>query len=74
MLAHIVNSENMKPIQVAVRYNKLEALRQLLDLAPKCSESKTPGNYYLLHIAAEKGHYQMTQFLIEENYKFGTFQ
>ena len=72
-LASIRNNENMKPIQLSVRYNKLEALKQLITLAPKCSAINSPENHYLLHIAAEKGHYQMAHFLIEDNYKFGKY-
>ena len=72
-LANIQNSDNLKPIQVAVRYNKLEVLKQLMYLAPECTEKAMHEKNYLLHIAAEKGHYQMAYFLIEDCYRYGKY-
>lgn len=71
-LLPVENCENSQPIQVAVRYNKLDALKQLIKIASGYRE-KCPMEckFHLLHIAADEGHFQLTQYLIEENYKYG---
>ncbi|KAI6652086.1 Transient receptor potential cation channel [Oopsacas minuta] len=68
-LAKTENVDGLRPIQLAVRYNKLEPLKQLLELrsCKMVHDSYTD----LLHISAEQGHLQLTQYIIEENYKLG---
>ena len=76
-LATIKNYENLKPIQLAVRYNKIDAVKRLFEASESC-ESNSCQNLKdemsnLLHIAAEYGHVHLAKLAIEHGYKKGEF-
>ena len=76
-LAGIKNYENLKPIQLAVRYNKIDAVKKLFEASGSCEtlccQRIKDEMTDLLHIATEYGHLYLANLIIEFHYKKGEF-
>ncbi|XP_015911611.2 uncharacterized protein [Parasteatoda tepidariorum] len=62
-----LDSENRRPIEWAVWYDRLDLVKIIFQKKTTNVNAKLNGDYTLLHIAAEYGHLDIVKFLISEN-------